>query len=129
MLKKLLVCFAFLLMTATYLSTNKPFLYEKANVVYSGKSLGQMQEKLVLPLNKFDGVFKSYSVDTDYCELVKKYNAKLIFIEKTDGVISKYYYSNSIPYKEIIKGKKVNLHIAISNSQITIGTPIIYGGY
>ena len=130
MLKRLVVvCFAFLFITLTYVSTSKLFVYEKAFVVYGGKSLGKIVSEKVMPFTSSDGVFKVFSKDTNYKDLVKKYNAKLVFIEKNGDIVSEYYYSNSLPSKEIINGKKVNLYIAISLEQIVIGSPIIYGSY
>ncbi len=128
MLKKLSVCFAFLIMVTAYLSTNRLFLFQDAYLVYNGKSAGNIVSKKVLPFDKCDGVFKIYD-EFDYNYLVKKLNAKLVYSENLGGTVSKYYYSNSLPKKEVINGKKVNLHVAISSNQVVVGTPIIYGSY
>lgn len=129
MLKRLLVCFVFLLTVLAYASSNRLFVFEKANVVYNGKSSGQIVCERVLPFKQYDGVFKSFDDEKDYENLIKKYNAKLVLIEETEGVVSEYYYSYSLPYKEVVKGKKVNLHVAKSLNKIVVGSPIIYGSY
>lgn len=129
MAKKLFVCFAFLIMVLSYLPSNRLFVFQDANLVYNGKSSGEIVYKKTLPFLKYDGAFKSYKIDSDYQSLLKKLNAKLVFVENIGDTVSEYYYSNALPYKEVIKGNKVNLHIAKSSEQIVVGTPIIYGAF
>ncbi len=67
--------------------------------------------------------------DFNYQKILKKTNAKLQFIEEVDGVVSYYYYSAKLKKVEVVKGVKVNLHVAVSNDYIKIGTPFIYGSF
>lgn len=60
---------------------------------------------------------------------VKTLNAKLVHYF-SDGEIENYYfYSEKLPKKEIIAGKKVNVHVAVSKNKTTLGVPLIYYGY
>ena len=62
-------------------------------------------------------------------EIMERFNAKLIFIEKINEGVSFYAYSNDIKYVKRVKGEKVNLHIFISEKGTKIGSPIIYGSF
>ena len=62
-------------------------------------------------------------------EIMERFNAKLVFIEKIDEGVSYYAYSNDIKYVKRVKGEKVNLHIFISEKGTKIGSPIIYGSF
>ena len=58
-----------------------------------------------------------------------KFNAKVVFTEKVDNVTCIYAYSPKVKYSTIVNGKKVNLHLAFNGDEVTLGTPLIYGGY
>lgn len=62
-------------------------------------------------------------------DFLNTYDAETVFIEKTEAGVSYYAYSNKIKYKKIIDGKEINLHINISNDRVTVGSPIIFGGF
>lgn len=55
--------------------------------------------------------------------------AKLVFKEQTESGTSYYAYSKNIRYKKVINGKKVNLHVHVGKTDITVGSPIIFGSY
>ncbi|MBQ4098190.1 MAG: YwmB family TATA-box binding protein [Clostridia bacterium] len=83
---------------------------------------------------KFKSGIKSESADIklnafNLKEFLDVYDAETVFIEKTEAGVSYYAYSNKIKYKKIIDGKKINLHINISNDGVTVGSPIIFGGF
>ena len=65
----------------------------------------------------------------DVNEFFEKYNAKIVFTETTDGVVSYYGYSKDIKYQTTIGGKRINLHVAVTKDSVTVGAPIIYGSF
>ncbi|MBO5851081.1 MAG: hypothetical protein J6R29_01975 [Clostridia bacterium] len=67
--------------------------------------------------------------DFNYQKILEKTNAKLQFIEETNGVTSYYYYSSKLHKIEIVNGVKVNLHVAVSSDYIKLGTPFIYASF
>ena len=77
----------------------------------------------------YDSASITKESDFNYLSIVEKTQAKLMFIEEVDGVVSYYYYSKKLPKHQVVNGVKVNLHVAVSNDQVKIGTPFIYGGY
>ncbi len=83
---------------------------------------------------KFKSGIKSESFnlnadDFNLTDFLSVYDAETICIEKTEAGVSYYAYSNKIKYKKIIDGKEINLHINISNDSVTVGSPIIFGGF
>ena len=108
-----------------------PSFLGNGTVAVGGKSAGEfISFDKVTPSIAFgcDGV--SFTLDgSNYQEIVKKYSAKLTHSFTLDGVTNLYFYSEKLPKKEIIFGKKVNLHVAINGQKITVGSPIIYYGY
>jgi hypothetical protein len=50
-------------------------------------------------------------------------------MEETEEGINYYAYTEKLTTEKIIRGKKINLHIFIGESEVTIGTPIIYGSF
>lgn len=53
---------------------------------------------------------------------------EIVFSESAAG-ITNYYCSANLPYSVAIDGAKINLHIAVCENSIKVGTPIIFGGY
>lgn len=68
---------------------------------------------------------KNFNVESFFDE----YKADLVFVEEVNGVRSYYGYSTKIRYGKIINGKRINVHVAIAQNEITVGTPIIYGSF
>ena len=60
---------------------------------------------------------------------IEKLSAELVFTEKTDDVVVKYYYSTKISAYKRVNGKKVNLQTAERADNYTIGSPLIFGGF
>ena len=129
MLKKLGVIVVFLISLCVYILGNGLFLGETVKIVKGNKSSGEFLVQTNLPFNEKVGVYKTFNIDYDYFKLIKKYNAKLEYLESVDGVTSYYFYTKKLPYKEVVKNKRVNLQVAVTKEKITIGSPIIYGGY
>lgn len=62
-------------------------------------------------------------------QIIKEFNADIVFTERTDGGTSYYAYSPQIAYKELIGGRVVNLHIFVAEGYAVLGSPLIYGGF
>ena len=61
--------------------------------------------------------------------LLSTFNAKVVFCENTQFGKSIYAFSPDVKYSKQIKGLKVNLQIFIGESNVKIGSPLIYGSY
>lgn len=129
MLKKFLIIFTFLIFSTLIVFSNSLFLGERINGVKGNKSSGIILEAISIPFNDFTGIYKQFDSNYDYTFLLNKYNAKLVCVEELDGITNYYYYSKKLPKIEVVKDKKVNIHIAISLETIVVGSPIIYGAY
>ena len=63
-------------------------------------------------------------------QVLIKFNAKKVAVEKFEWGVSTYAYSKDIKYVEVVGGKRVNLHIFIGQAgDVTLGSPIIYGSF
>ena len=65
----------------------------------------------------------------DYKKLLEELNAKIVMTEDASEGNSYYAYSKKIRYCKTINDKKINLHIFVGKTGITVGTPIIYGSF
>ena len=61
--------------------------------------------------------------------LVSRYGGEILFKEEVCGTVSYYAYIPTWGQGITLYGKQVNLHIAVSESQCKVGTPIIFGGF
>ena len=83
-------------------------------------------------LSKIKG--ESFKTDKDNFDLqnfLLDLDARVLFIETIEEGISYYCFSNTIKYRELVKDNIVNVHVFISNltNQITVGSPLIFGGF
>ncbi|MBQ8295869.1 MAG: hypothetical protein IJX87_05495 [Clostridia bacterium] len=62
-------------------------------------------------------------------EIAKKYDAEIVFTESVCGVTSYYACSERWQESVTLYGKKINLHIAVSEEKCVVGCPIIFGGF
>jgi len=62
-------------------------------------------------------------------EILQTYRAELVVKEEILGTVSYYAYAPTLFNGVYVNGKKVNLHIAIGETQVAVGTPIIFGGF
>lgn len=62
-------------------------------------------------------------------EFFNKYGATLVYSETLDGVTSYYALTPNFNGGVIVNGNTVNLHVAISETECVVGTPIIFGGF
>lgn len=61
--------------------------------------------------------------------LVLRHGGEILFTEEIDGTVSYYAYIPAWGKGIALYGKQVNLHIAVSEKQCKVGTPIIFGGF
>lgn len=61
--------------------------------------------------------------------LVSRHGGEILFTEEIDGTVSYYAYIPTWGQGIALYGKQVNLHIAVSEKQCKVGTPIIFGGF
>ena len=61
-------------------------------------------------------------------EFLSSVNGEIVFTEKLDDSVN-YYCTASLPYSVTLYGKQINLHVCIRKGGVTVGTPIIFGGY
>ena len=62
-------------------------------------------------------------------ELLSRFRAQVLFIEKVCGVVNYYCYSPVLEGGVVLGGKTVNLHIAVGEDVTAAGTPVIFGGF
>ena len=61
--------------------------------------------------------------------LLEEQGAEIVFVEECMGVRSIYAYAPKRGGGVALSGKRVNLHLAIKDERVCVGTPIIFGGY
>lgn len=62
-------------------------------------------------------------------EIAESYHAEILFVEETGGTLSFYCYTPWLYQGVCVQGKTVNLHIAVSQTQCAVGSPIIFDGF
>lgn len=137
MFKKIcvLLC-AFLLLAGLWLSV-KPVFYKQSDrlEIYLKSS---SSNAVITRMDSFESLFltgikgESFKREKDGFELsdfLGEFNAVEVFRETTEEGTSVYAYSSDIRYCVKLRDKKVNLQVFTGKSQITIGTPLIFGGY
>ena len=62
-------------------------------------------------------------------DFLSEFHAKRVFSESFDGKVSVYAYSPKLKYKQVLRGKTINLHVVVSDQVVKVGSPIIYGSY
>lgn len=119
--------------TLNGLGENKTLYFSggKQQVVSNGNNT---DEKFSVLLSALGEGYKGESVElcggaetVEY--IIEKYNAEVIFIEKVEDITVYYCYSPHFTVCERIGGKNINLQIAANREKVTVGCPVIYGGY
>ncbi len=62
-------------------------------------------------------------------DIADKLGATIVTRERLSEVTSYYAYAPELQKGIFVQGELVNLHIALSKEQCTVGTPIIFGGF
>ena len=137
MVKKISVLIASILLLLCLFFLNRVPVINNANqneVYLSSYSMSSQIKKVHKKDFKFILGVKGecYTIDVnDFCldEFLRQLNATIIFTENLSNVDCYYGYSPNIKYLEMVKGRLINVHIAISKSYVKIGCPIIYGSF
>ena len=61
--------------------------------------------------------------------IAARYGAEILFQEEVCGVVSYYAYTTRWQDGLYINGVKINLHIAVGEECLAVGTPIIFDGF
>ncbi len=93
------------------------------------KIVDDVDEGAIYFKNRLAGESVKVYGNFDEKSFLSKMHARLVFEEIGENFRCGYYYSPKIRGYKSINGKKVNLHIAVTESGTTVGTPIIFGSY
>ena len=138
MLKKMIIfpcCLLFVI--SVYSFNNNPLFsrYAEKFEIYllNASSTAQIVQVSEKEFKSFKGIKGESCKIKDEEFSIKKFfsefNATIIFEEKTNFGISYYGFSPTIKYKKEIHNKIINLHVFVGESEITVGSPIIFGSF
>lgn len=108
---------------------------ERVFYLDSASSQGLRKEELTLrDFSRIQGESVRFDLgDEGEAELVKRlteeYGARVLFIEEACGVTSYYCYTPKWEGCLELHGQRVNFHVAISDTECAVGTPIIFDGF
>ena len=111
------------------------FAGERTFYLYSASSQGwQTQELRVWELHKVRGESVRFARNGRKAqeiveEAVARYGARVVFSESVDGTVCFYAYTDRWEDALCVNGARVNLHIAVSEAECVMGSPIIFGGF
>ena len=118
------------LIFALLISINNSLYNPNSNEIYLLKNSSECQivsREDLTPFSKITGE-SYYLTDNDVCAELNRLNAKVVFTENIDGNVNYYAYSKDIKPFVRLKGKKVNVHLSVSQ-KVKVGIPLIYGAY
>ena len=115
-------------------SDNDEVFYTKIDArsyLFEGKThLGDFERILELGEDTFSdvrGEATSYpSLDIE--KFLERTGGEILFEERLSDSVN-YYCSADLPYSVQLYGKTVNLHICVRDDGVTVGSPVIFGGY
>ncbi len=61
--------------------------------------------------------------------IAERFGAALVATEYAGDAVSYYYTVDAWGGGVLIDGKRVNLHIAVGENRVVVGTPVIFGGF
>ncbi len=64
----------------------------------------------------------------DIDDFLSRVNGKVLFTEELDDSVN-YYCKADLPYSILLNNNVINLHICVRQDGVTVGSPIIFGGY
>ena len=133
MLKNTLIISLFSLIIFVFGANSMPLYNKNCTVAVNSSSGAFYQTSSFSFKDAFlsDGASATYPLNYDYTsKIINYYNAKLVTKSALEGYCNNYYYyTPSLPNSVVINGKKVNVHIAVSDNCVTVGYPIIYYAY
>ena len=133
--KFLVVIISVLCLANTYLANAQPIFkgYADNFELYVGGentiTILNVNEKFYpLVFNVRGESFKTEAAEFDLDEFLLQFDARVLFTEEIEQGVSYYAYSSKIPYRRLVLGQTVNLHVFVGK-QITVGSPLIYGSF
>ena len=136
MFKKIFAFFLFLLSLLTLINfkyyNNASVFKDESNLsLYASKNSSRI---VLLQNNDFLRTIKAETCtfsrqEFDLEQVLIKYDARLVGIEKIDEGINYYCFSEKIKNRQTVGNLKVNLHIFVGESIVKLGSPYIYDGY
>lgn len=82
---------------------------------------------VLLTLRDVRGEATTYA-ELDVDSFLRDNGGRILFEEQLSDSVN-YYCSADLPYEIELYGRTVNLHICVKDSGVTVGSPIIFGGY
>lgn len=82
---------------------------------------------LRLALNGINGESTSYRT-LDAEEFIGSLGGEIVFTEELSDSFN-YYCRAPLPYRVIICGEEINLHVCVKEDGVTVASPVIFGGY
>lgn len=107
---------------------NKQYFTEASSTA-NPYTQGEFNKRYGVALCKIRAESAFFPQKRDICEIIKGYRAHVVFTERVDGITNYYCHSYALPVGIRLKGKSVNLHVAVADYGYTVGYPIIVGGY
>ena len=136
MFKKIFFTLAFvtLLISFTVVYATPVFNKKSEEITfYYGSNSSLSTEKAAsgsaFSFNAYGECYKTGKDGASVSEILSEFGATLVFNERIEEGESFYAYSPRIRYLKVISGKRVNLHVFVGKTQITVGTPIIFGSF
>lgn len=108
---------------------------ERVFYLDSASSQGLRKEELsLLDFARIEGESVRFAREGESAEalsvwITKIYGAEVLFTEEAAGVTSYYCYTPDWKNDIAVSGQRVNLHIAVSEEECVVGTPIIFDGF
>lgn len=86
-------------------------------------------KKVKYSIANLTGESAEYKNAEDAFQQIDRYNANFRFMEECGDIQNYYFYSPNLYAAVHVNGIAVNLHIAIKIDGVTIGSPLIFGGF
>lgn len=131
----MLIAAAALCASAVCLSRRTAFECGDGYTFYTGSAssscrvvtAGSNPRLTLLTLSDVRGETTSYpSLDIE--KFLERTGGEILFEERLSDSVN-YYCSADLPYSVQLYGKTVNLHICVRDDGVTVGSPVIFGGY
>ena len=86
-------------------------------------------KKIKYSLSNLTGESAEYQNTGEAFEQIKKYNASFKFMEDCGDIQNYYFYSPKLYAAVSLSGIHITLHVAIKSNNISMGSPLIFGGF
>lgn len=115
-----------------YALTRSPVFDGKDYELYTGTSSDEIIVTDTPAIDKFVTPVAGESARWEgdrAAELLERFDARVLFCEEVCGTRNYYCSSPLLGEGVLLRGVRVNLHIAVSGSRTAAGTPVIFGGF